>query len=100
MGEAGKMSTESSTGEGSSGEEAMRLGSVCLCLFSKISPGEHISVRSGYFRMSCKHRSRRLAAQILALRAYMSGFIKAIIATNMETKKCILFSESNDIVLL
>jgi hypothetical protein len=43
MGEVGKMSMESSTGEGSSGEEAMRLGSVCVCFFSRISPGEHIS---------------------------------------------------------
>ena len=32
MGEVGKMSMESSTGEGSSGEEAMRLGSVCVSL--------------------------------------------------------------------
>jgi hypothetical protein len=60
MGGAGKMSMETSTGEGSSGDEAMRLGSVCL--FSRISPGEHISVRSEYFRMSCKHQSRRLVA--------------------------------------
>lgn len=62
MGGAGKMSMESSTGEESSGDEAMRLGSVCVCLFSRISPGEHISVRSDYFRMSCKHQSRRLVA--------------------------------------
>lgn len=32
MGGAGKMSMESSTGEGSSGDEAMRLGSVCVSL--------------------------------------------------------------------
>ena len=31
MGEVGKMSMESSTGEGSSGDEAMRLG-VCACV--------------------------------------------------------------------
>ena len=62
MGEVGKMSMESSTGEGSSGDEAMRLGSVCVCLFSRASPGENISVRSDYFRMFCKHRLRRLAA--------------------------------------
>ena len=32
MGGAGKMLMESSTGEGSSGDEAMRLGSVCVSL--------------------------------------------------------------------
>lgn len=37
MGGAGKMSMESSTGEGSSGDEAMRLGSVSLVEYLQVS---------------------------------------------------------------